>query len=70
MNIHKSTVFLLIIMAVLVVPIFYFVRWANDLFGTLACLVFYIGFILVLRGILYKTGFKFPQSENRTVNRV
>gem|GEM_PF-3903068 len=27
MNIHKSTVFLLIIMAVLVVPIFYFVRW-------------------------------------------
>jgi hypothetical protein len=61
------TVLLLIAIALLVVPIIYFVRWGIDFlgFGLVLC---YIVSILILRGAMHKTGIKIPKSENRAVN--
>ena len=68
MNINKGTVFVLIAVALLVGPIIYLVRWANDFAGSFSVLMCYIALVVVLRGIIYKTGIKFPKSENRAVN--
>jgi hypothetical protein len=66
MKITKGTVFLLIALAGLVVPIVYFVVWVTNLLGSLTFFSIWFVLLLILRYIMHKSGFKLPKSENRT----